>query len=53
MINRAKVYYGNDKERSREQARDKYRNLSEKEKIKRENMGRIDIAMCLKKKNKD
>ena len=31
-INRAKVYYENDKERSREQARDKYRNLSEEAK---------------------
>ena len=32
IINRAKDYYGNDKERLREQARDKYRNLSEEEK---------------------
>ena len=29
MLIRAKDYYENDKERSREQARDKYRNLSE------------------------
>ena len=37
MLNRAKDYYENDKERSREQARDQYRNLPEKEKnIKRE-----------------
>ena len=36
MLNRPKDYYENDKERSREQARDKYRNLSEEEKdIKR------------------
>ena len=28
--NRAKYYYENNKERLREQARDKYRNLSEK-----------------------
>ena len=35
MLNRAKNYYENDKERLREQARDKYRNLSE-EKNKRE-----------------
>ena len=53
ILNRAKDYYENDKERLREQARDKYRNLSEEEKIKKENMGRIDIAICLKKKNKD
>ena len=53
ILNRAKDYYENDKERLREQARDKYRNLSEEEKIKKENMGRIDIAICLKKRNKD
>ena len=33
MLNRAKEYYKNDKERLREQAWDKYRNLSEEEKI--------------------
>ena len=35
ILNRAKDYYENDKKRLREQARDKYRNLSE-EKNKRE-----------------
>ena len=40
ILNRAKDYYENDKKRLREQARDKYRNLSEEKKIKRENMGR-------------
>ena len=34
ILNRAKDYYENDKERLRGQARDKYRNLSEEEKIK-------------------
>ena len=29
ILNRAKYYYENDKERLREHARDKYRNLSE------------------------
>ena len=29
ILNRAKDYYENEKERLREQARDKYRNLSE------------------------
>ena len=54
IINRAKHYYENDKERLREQARDKYKNLSEEEKkIKRENMEKTDIVICLKKKNKD
>ena len=32
ILNRAKYYYENDKERLREQGRDKYRNLSEEEK---------------------
>ena len=53
ILNRAKDYYENDKERLREQARDKYRNLSEEETNKKENMGRIDIVICLKKRKKD
>ena len=52
ILNRAKDYYENDKERLREQARDKYRNLSEEEKIKRENMEKTHIAICLKEKTK-
>ena len=32
ILNRARDYYWNDKERLREEARDKYRNLSEEEK---------------------
>ena len=32
MLNRAKNYYENNKERLRGQARDKYRNLPEEEK---------------------
>ena len=35
ILNRAKDYYENDKERLREQARYKYRNLSEEEKKKK------------------
>ena len=53
ILNRAKDYYEIDKERLRRQARDKYRNLSEAEKNKKENMGKIDIVICLKKRNKD
>ena len=34
ILNRAKDSYENDKERLREQARDKYKNLSEEEKKK-------------------
>ena len=51
--NRAKDYYENDKKkRIREQARNKYLNLSEEEK-KRENMEEIDTVTCLKKKNRN
>ena len=49
-LNRAKDYYEYDKERRREQARNKYRKLSEEDK-KRESMEKIDI-ICLKKKSK-
>ena len=51
ILNRAKVYYENDKEKLKEQARDKYRNLSE-EKIKRENIENTDTTICQKKRNK-
>ena len=53
ILNRAKDYYENDKKRLREQARDKYRNLSEEKKIKKENMEKTDISICLKKRKKD
>ena len=53
VLNRAKDYYENDKERLKRQVRDKYRNLSEEEKNnKKKNMGGIDIIICLKKRNK-
>ena len=52
MLNRAKVYYENDKERLREQARNKYRNLSEEDEEKKESMEKTDIEICLKKKAK-
>ena len=51
-LNRAKDYCNNDKERLRDNARDKCRNLSEEEK-NRENMEKIDIIICLKKRNKN
>ena len=53
MLNRAKKYYENDKERLREQARNKYRNLFEEVKRKRENMEKIDIIICQKKRSKN
>ena len=40
ILNRAKVYYENDKERLREQTRDKYRNLSEEDKNKKKEYGK-------------
>ena len=40
ILNRAKDYYENDKERLREQARDKYRNLSEEGKNKKREYGK-------------
>ena len=43
ILNRAKDYYENDKERLREQTRDKYRNLSEEEKNKKREYGKKQI----------
>ena len=53
ILNTANDYYKNNKKRLREQAGDKYSNLSEEEKIKKENMKKIDIIICLKKRKKD
>ena len=44
ILNRAKDYYENDKERLRKQARDKYRKTYlKKKKIKKYNTEKIDI----------
>ena len=51
IIKKAKHYYENDKERLREQARYKYRKLSEEK--NRENMEETDIIICLKKNKKN
>ena len=40
ILNRVKNYYENDQERLREQARDKYRSLSEEEKNKNREYGK-------------
>ena len=40
ILNRAKDYYENEKERLRRQARDKYKNLSEEEKNKKREYGK-------------
>ena len=50
VLSKAKDYYKNNKDRLREQARDKYKNLFEEEKNIKENMKKIDITRCLKKK---
>ena len=52
ILNRAKDYYQNDKERLKEQEINAETCLKKK-KTKRENMGGIDITICLKKSNKD
>ena len=44
ILNRAKAYYENDQERLREQARDKYRDLSEEEKNKKREYGKKQIT---------
>ena len=40
ILNKAKDYYKNNKERSKEQARDKYRSLYEEEKKKKREYGK-------------
>ena len=56
ILDRAKDYYKNDKERLRERTREQETNTEiylKKKKIKRENMEETDITICLKKRNKD
>ena len=52
ILNRAKDYYENDEERLRGKQEINAETYLKKN-IKRENMGGIDITICLKKKNKD
>ena len=56
ILNRAKDYYENEKERLREQARDKYTNLSEEEKNKKREYGKnryINMSKVKKKRLKE
>ena len=53
ITNRAKYYYENDKKRLREQARGKYRNLSQEEKNEKREYARKDTMICLKKRTKN
>ena len=50
MLNKAKDYYENNKERLTGQARDKYKTYLKEKKIRKENMGKINTTICLKKK---
>ena len=50
ILNRAKDYYENDEERLREQEEINIETYPMKIKRKRENMEKIDIIVCLKKK---
>ena len=50
MLNRVKDYYENDKERLREINIETYLKKINK---KRENMEKIDIEICLKKRSKN
>ena len=52
ILNRAKDYYENDKERLREQVRDKYRNLSEEEEGKKREYGKNRYSNMSEEKNK-
>ena len=53
ILNRAKDYYENDKERLRQHARDKYKNLSEEEKNKNRENGKNRYHNILKKRSKN
>ena len=53
VLSKAKDYYKNNNERLKKHAKDKYRNLSEEDKNKKENMGKTDIIICLKKRSKN
>ena len=51
ILNRAKDYYENDKERLKAQARDKSRNLSEEEKNKKRKYGKNRYRNMSEEKN--
>ena len=53
LLNRAKYYYKDDKERLRDNARDKYRNLSEEEKNKKREYGRNKYHKMSKEKKQN
>ena len=52
-MNNAKEYYKNNKERIRQKARNKYRNLSGEDKNKKREYRKKNIIICLKKRSKN
>ena len=52
ILKRGKGYYKNDKKRLRDQARDKYRNLSEEGKTKKREYGRNRYCNMSREKKK-
>ena len=52
-LKKAKEYCKNNNKRLKKQATDKYRNLSEEDKNKKREYGKIDITICLKKRSKN
>ena len=53
ILNRAKNYYENDKERLRSKQEINIKTYLKKIKRKKENMEKIDIVICLKKRSKN
>ena len=53
ILNRAKDYHKNDKERLKEQAKINVETYQKKKKLKKENMEKTDNIICLKKRNKN
>ena len=52
VLNKAKDYYKNNKERLRNKQDINTETYLKKKKIKKENMGKIDIVICLRRKTK-
>ena len=53
LLNIGQYSYENNKKILRDKGKDNYRNLSEEEKTKRVNLEKIDIIICLRKRNKN
>ena len=53
ILNRAKDYYENNKERLKSMQEINIETYPKKKKIKRENMEKIDTTIFLKRKNRD